>query len=161
MKSILLPLIAFTLFFITSCRKEDKGCWDKKECTFCKDKSYEKGDKGKKDWNKEEAESGVKSAAEGKDKEYGEKDVEKGGCKHEMTEIVVEPLILDESCGCYADGMVKYVKNDQTIALVKYYNEDCDGVATKILCFDGDCESKKATCCQFVQDCGTKEVVAK
>ena len=72
-----------------------------------------------------------------------------------ITKYIVEPLVVSQECGCIVSGMVKYVKNDKTMALVKYGDGKCDNYAIKILCFDGNCDSKKAKVCKFTMKCKT------
>lgn len=147
MKLQYLGFALMVVLFASSCNKEDKDCWDKKECAFCDEKDFPF--KGKSDAYEDDKKDTGKN--EGKDDGQEEK-----GCEHDIKEIIVEALVMDESCGCYVDGMVKYTKDNQTIALIKYHNPECTGEAIKVLCHDGDCESKKASCCTFIQECDSK-----
>ncbi|NQY11866.1 MAG: hypothetical protein HRT71_20415 [Flavobacteriales bacterium] len=70
-----------------------------------------------------------------------------------VTQYIVKPLVVDESCGCIVQGFVKYVKDGKTVALVDYGDGTCDGWATKNICVDGNCEHKKASCCKFEVTC--------
>lgn len=75
----------------------------------------------------------------------------------ELTQYIVEPITVDPTCECIVDGMVKYTRNGITVALVKYEIADCDKpVAYKVICVNGDCEDKDATCCTFEQVCGNE-----
>lgn len=152
--TFLTVLIAFTLI---SCEKFDKDCNKDLECSFCLEKDFP-GKKGEKDKGDIDAAAGDKVKDNHQQGTYGEHN---GGCskdsKSEIKEIIVEPILYDEECGCATSGLIKYVKDNKTIALVKYTEDGCKGIATKILCHDGDCQSKKAKCCTFEQDCSVGE----
>ena len=159
-----------------SCGKFDKDCEKDAKCTFCEDTKFErKGkaigwlkDKIKEDdvWEDKDEwdEDGGDWDEDDKDdfsNEWDEYDIDRehkedGRCGNSMQQIIVEELVVDESCGCIVDGMVKYVSDGETIALIKYNDPECEGYAYKILCVDGDCESKKAKCCKFEQDCDSE-----
>ena len=71
-------------------------------------------------------------------------------------EYVVEELVIDESCGCIVEGMLKYVEiaNNRTASLIKFASKDCEGYGYKILCKDGKCEHKfGASTCLLELDC--------
>jgi hypothetical protein len=72
-----------------------------------------------------------------------------------IEKIVVEPLVIDQSCGCVVSGLVKYLENGKTVALINYGKGECDTWATKQICFDGKCDHKKAKCCKFELDCSS------
>ncbi|MGB0390102.1 MAG: hypothetical protein ACPGRC_02985 [Salibacteraceae bacterium] len=63
--------------------------------------------------------------------------------------IIVKPLVYSDDCNCIVEGTVKYLESGQTVAMVYYYGKDCDSMAKKVLCVDGDCESKKIEICYF------------
>lgn len=67
--------------------------------------------------------------------------------------LIVEPLIENEECGCIESGLVKYLKNKKTIALVKYAAIDCNGIAYRTNCVNGDCENELASSCQLELIC--------
>jgi len=69
--------------------------------------------------------------------------------KYDVTEIVVDP-----DCDCIVEGLVKYVRNGKTVALINYGKGECDTWAVKVLCVDGKCDHQDATCCKFEQACG-------
>ena len=70
--------------------------------------------------------------------------------EHDLKKIVVEPVLFSEACGCYISGLVKYTDCGVTTALVSYGNGECDGVALKTTCVNGDCNSDLATTCEIV-----------
>lgn len=57
--------------------------------------------------------------------------------------FIYEPIVISEDCNCIVSGSVKYIKDCQTVALVEYGNGECDNVATKIICKDGNCFDKE------------------
>lgn len=153
----ILPALLTVLIF-SACDKDDKDCWDKGKCDFCDDKDWdflgEKDNDKSTDWDDDKnADWDDKDTYNNSEDDLIGNDDDKH-CGNEIEEIVVEPLVLDESCGCYVEGIIKYVEDDETIAMVKYHDSECEGKATKILCYDGDCEHKKAECCTFYQECG-------
>lgn len=142
-----LPLLSLFLLLgliFTACEKMDNDkCHEKQTCDYCDDKDWDDkdhqdgdddNDKGDTDKASDKAENDQKSTDEAWEK------------------TIVEPLVLNEDCGCYTAGIIKYVSGDDVV-LVKYDNKDCDGKAYKIYCDDGDCESEKAKCCVFNQKC--------
>ena len=58
--------------------------------------------------------------------------------------FIYKPIVISQECNCIVSGKVKYIKDCKTVALVDYGNGNCDNVATKIICVDGNCfdESK-------------------
>lgn len=66
---------------------------------------------------------------------------------------IVEPMVISNECGCVVSGLVKYLKNGQTVALVSYGKGECDNLAEKILCVNGDCDDKNAVKCMFTLKC--------
>ena len=56
--------------------------------------------------------------------------------------FVYEPIVISEDCNCIVSGKVKYLKDCQTMALIYYGDGDCDNIATKIICENGDCFDK-------------------
>ncbi|MDC1221435.1 hypothetical protein N8Z47_02060 [Salibacteraceae bacterium] len=165
-KLLSLVLIVFISF---SCGKLDKDCDKDNKCTFCEDEKFE-GKGRAMGWLKDKLEDhddddferdGDWDGDEDFSNEWDENEIERehnkdGRCGNSMQQIIVEELVIDESCGCIVDGMVKYVKNGETIALIKYNDPECEGYAFKILCDDGDCEGKEAKCCKFEQDCDSE-----
>ncbi len=164
-------LLAFILiaFISTSCGKFDKDCDKDSKCTFCEDDKFE-GKGRAMDWLEDKLEDHDEDDIvedgdwddEDFSNEWDNKEIERehdkdGRCGNSIQHIIVEELVIDESCGCIVDGMVKYVSNGETVALIKYNDFECEGYAYKIHCIDGDCESKKAKCCKFEQECGQIE----
>jgi hypothetical protein len=158
----------FIILISASCGKFDKGCKKDNKCTFCEDEKFEgkglfmgwindKLDDEKEDdrdedgdWDKDDKDD---FSNEWDDKEIDREHKEDGRCGNSIQQVIVEELIIDESCGCIVDGMIKYIQDGETVALVKYNDTDCEGIGYKIHCVDGDCESKKAKCCIFEQEC--------
>ena len=56
--------------------------------------------------------------------------------------FVYESVVISEDCHCIVSGKVKYLKDCKTVALVYYGNGDCDNIATKIICENGNCFDK-------------------
>ena len=56
--------------------------------------------------------------------------------------FVYEPIVVSDDCNCIISGKVKYLKDCKTFALVYYGNGDCDNIATKIICDNGNCFDK-------------------
>jgi len=56
-----------------------------------------------------------------------------------MNKFIYEEIIISDKCNCIVSGKVKYVKDCITIALIDYGAGECDNIATKILCVDGNC----------------------
>lgn len=70
---------------------------------------------------------------------------------------ILEPLVVSDECGCIVKGMVKYLKNGETAAMVSYGNGECDYIAEKILCVNGDCDDKNAVKCMFTLKCDVSD----
>ncbi|UTW67738.1 hypothetical protein KFE94_06400 [bacterium SCSIO 12643] len=70
---------------------------------------------------------------------------------------ILEPLVVSDECGCIVKGMVKYLKNGETAAMVSYGNGECDDIAEKILCVNGDCDDKNAVKCMFTLKCDVSD----
>lgn len=141
-----LRLLSFLLLFgvlFTACDKgDDDHCYKKKTCDYCEDKDH--------DWDVEkENDQSDKGGSDKANDPAGDDQMQSCGA---WEKIVVEPLELNDACGCYTGGMIKYVKGDEVV-LVKYDNDACDGKSYKIYCDEGDCESDKAKCCVFYQKC--------
>jgi hypothetical protein len=156
MSRFILTSLILSLAFM-SCGKFDKDCDKDLSCSFCMDKDFPVKDNVA---DNSDFDKGQESDLKGKDFDNKEKGEHKGCDKDKksvMEEIVVEPIYYDESCGCATSGLVKYVKDNKTIALVKYDDPECTGYGIKIQCYNGDCESSKAKCCKFEQDCSPKE----
>ena len=62
-----------------------------------------------------------------------------------MNKFIYEEIIISEKCNCIVSGKVKYVKDCMTIALIDYGEGECDNIATKILCDDGNCFGENGT----------------
>ena len=73
-------------------------------------------------------------------KDNGEYECEKLQGFHKF---VYEPIIIDEECQCIVAGKVKYLNDCETQALIYYGNGDCNNIATKIICKEGNCFDKK------------------
>lgn len=58
------------------------------------------------------------------------------------SKYIYEPLVIDETCNCIVSGKVKYLEDCETVALVDYGNGECDNIATKTVCKNGNCEAK-------------------
>jgi len=56
--------------------------------------------------------------------------------------FIVKEIVINEECNCIVSGYVKYIKDCQTVALVDYGEGECDNIATKIICKNGDCFDK-------------------
>jgi hypothetical protein len=56
--------------------------------------------------------------------------------------FIYEPIIISSECNCIVSGKVKYLEDCETKALIDYGNGDCDNIATKIICKNGDCFDK-------------------
>ena len=56
--------------------------------------------------------------------------------------FIYEPIEISEDCNCIVAGKVKYLKDCKTIALIDYGDGQCDNIATKIICKNGDCFGK-------------------
>lgn len=65
----------------------------------------------------------------------------------------VEELEFSANCNCLVKGLVKYRLNGQTTALVWYGDGECDNLAVRTLCVDGDCEDENAVTCQIEMTC--------
>lgn len=128
MKKFQFLLILFGVIALVSCKKE-----------MLKDK---------KGWDKDIKECSSNSYSEYED-----------GAKY--TEYVVEPLYISEDCGCIEKGYLKYVSKEdgKTAALVKFVagKESCESWIVKTICYDGDCDSKKAVTCKAKMDCSASE----
>ena len=53
--------------------------------------------------------------------------------------FIYEPIVISEDCNCIVSGKVKYLKDCETQVLIHYGQGECDDVATKIICKNGDC----------------------
>ena len=62
-----------------------------------------------------------------------------------MNKFIYEEIIISDKCNCIVSGKVKYVKDCMTIALIDYGEGECDNIATKILCDDGNCFGENGT----------------
>lgn len=159
--------LVLIVFISISCGKLYTDCDKDNKCTFCEDEKFE-GKGREMGWLKDKLEDHDDGdyerdwdGNEDFSNEWEEKEIERehdndGRCVNSMQQIIVEELVIDESCGCIVDGMVKYVKNGETIALIKFNDTDCEGFAYKIICDDGDCEGKESKCCKFEQDCDSE-----
>ena len=70
--------------------------------------------------------------------------------------FIYDPIIVDENCNCIVAGKVKYLYNCETKALVHYGNGECDNIALKISCKDGNCYDKFGNPClvqEFTINC--------
>ena len=56
--------------------------------------------------------------------------------------FIYDPIIVDDECNCIVAGKVKYLHNCETKALVHYGSGECDNMALKIFCKDGNCFDK-------------------
>ena len=56
--------------------------------------------------------------------------------------FIYEPIIISEDCNCIVSGKVKYLKDCKTVALIHYGNGECNNLATKIICENGNCFDK-------------------
>ena len=56
--------------------------------------------------------------------------------------FVYEPIVVSGDCNCIISGKVKYLKDCKTVALVHYGDGECDNLATKIICENGNCFDK-------------------
>lgn len=74
-----------------------------------------------------------------------------------VTQYEVEPIVVDPTCNCIVSGLVKYVENGLTVAMVDYGKGECDAWAVKKLCVDGKCEGELVSCCKFEQVCPSLE----
>ena len=72
-------------------------------------------------------------------KDNGEYECEKLRGFHKF---VYEPIIIDDECQCIVAGKVKYLNDCETQALIYYGNGDCNNIATKIICKEGNCFDK-------------------
>jgi hypothetical protein len=70
-----------------------------------------------------------------------------------VEKIIVEPLKKVDNCGCIVAGLIKYVKNGKTLMLLDYGKGECDNIAVKTYCPDGDCTGNQAKVCKFEMDC--------
>jgi len=72
-----------------------------------------------------------------------------------LEKYIVKPLVVDESCGCVVSGLIKYVKDNKTVALIDYGKGECDEWAVKTLYDeDGNCNGKsKNSYCKFKIEC--------
>ncbi len=69
---------------------------------------------------------------------------------------MVKPLVVSADCNCIVEGVVKYVENGKTVAMVYYGDGECGESAKKVFCVDGNCDSKKVTVCYFyLSNCET------
>ena len=68
-----------------------------------------------------------------------ETDCEKWDGYHKF---IYDPIIVDEECNCVVAGKVKYLQNCETKALIHYGNGECDNIALKISCLEGNCYDK-------------------
>lgn len=55
--------------------------------------------------------------------------------------------------GCIESGYLKYLKDGETVALVKYWTKDNITEGWKQICFDGSCDNKETTECYFELTC--------
>jgi hypothetical protein len=69
---------------------------------------------------------------------------EKGACTEYKGyhKFIYEPIVISEDCNCIVAGKVKYLKDCKTVALIHYGDGECDNIATKIICENGDCYGK-------------------
>jgi hypothetical protein len=75
--------------------------------------------------------------------------------------FIYEPIVISSNCNCIVSGKVKYLKNCKTVALLDYGNGNCDNVATKIICVDGNCfdENKNPFfSSEFIVDCNSNNI---
>jgi hypothetical protein len=56
-----------------------------------------------------------------------------------ISKFIYEEIIISDKCNCIVSGKVKYANECMTIALIDYGNGECDNIATKILCDQGNC----------------------
>jgi len=56
--------------------------------------------------------------------------------------FIYDPIVVSEDCNCIVSGKVKYLKDCKTIALIHYGEGECDNIATKIICENGECFDK-------------------
>ena len=56
-----------------------------------------------------------------------------------MNKFIYEEIIISDKCNCIVSGKVKYVNDCMTVALIDYGSGECDNIATKILCEEGNC----------------------
>lgn len=57
------------------------------------------------------------------------------------SKYVYETIVFDEACDCIVAGKVKYLKDCKTAILLDYGNGECDNIAIKTICQNGDCET--------------------
>ena len=75
--------------------------------------------------------------------------------------FIYEPIVISEDCNCIVSGKVKYLKNCKTVALIDYGDGNCDNVATKIICIEGNCfdENKNPfSSFEFTIDCNGNNI---
>ncbi|MCP4438873.1 MAG: hypothetical protein GY810_08000 [Aureispira sp.] len=130
---ILLSTTILSLLLVFSCSKEPMDKDYDKDSYACKDK---------KDYDKKCTKGDKKGCNKG---------------KADYTKIVVEPIQKSADCDCIVGGLIKYVENGKTTALVNYGDGTCDNLATKTSCYDGDCEHAKATVHEFEMDCNKED----
>jgi|GEM_PF-1094648 len=70
-----------------------------------------------------------------------------------LKEIVYKDIKYGDKCACPTEGAVKYMKDNKTVALVDYGQGDCDNIAVKTVCVNGDCEHPEAEVFEFEMDC--------
>ena len=64
---------------------------------------------------------------------------------------IIDPLVVSEECNCIVKGIVKYVENGKTAAMVYYGDGKCGNSVKKVFCVNGDCKSKNIEVCYFDQ----------
>ena len=78
-----------------------------------------------------------------------------------MNKFIYEKIIISDKCNCIVSGKVKYVKDCMTIALIDYGEGECDNIATKILCDEGNCfgeDGSQSLLYEYTFDCNEKNI---
>lgn len=122
-KNILFVFAAFLTFSLISCQKDDIG-------------------KDMKEYKSYIPECDVVGYSEYEDDEV-------------YTRYEVEPLVIAESCNCIVSGMLKFVDIDseETAAIIKFGEGDCDDIAYKTTYYRDGCSGEKSVVCKLQLDC--------
>ena len=84
-------------------------------------------------------------------------------CEHlkGMNKFIYEDIIISDKCNCIVSGKVKYVKDCMTVALIDYGEGECDNIATKILCDEGNCfgeDGSQSLIYEYTFDCNENNI---
>ena len=131
----LLLMLAALMTFSVSCErfeifdKDDCGCYEEHWEDECFEDEWDDCDCYEGEWEEEEEWDGCGCDDDEKDwdkedwdKDFWDKD------KYEYEKVVLEELEYGK-CECPVSGVIEYLKEDVTVAIVDYGDGECDNVA--------------------------------